>query len=60
MTFAIPMRKQKLCLPQEIGDWNCSYCDWKDVCYPQGIFTTAVENGTLTVDEALANYGIGA
>ena len=44
----------------DIGDWNCSYCDWKDVCYPQGIFTTAVENGTLTVDEALANYGIGA
>ena len=27
----------------EIGDWNCSYCDWKGVCYPQGIFTLEVE-----------------
>ena len=44
----------------EIGDWNCSYCDWKGVCYPQGIFTTDVENGVLTIDEALAKYSIGA
>tara|TARA_R110002012_G_scaffold315755_1_gene530012 strand:- start:7767 stop:8879 length:1113 start_codon:yes stop_codon:yes gene_type:complete len=43
----------------DIGDWNCSYCDWKDVCYPQGIFTVDVEKGVLTVDEALAKYGIG-
>lgn len=43
----------------EVGDWNCSYCDWKDVCYPQGIFTVDVENGTLTIDEALSAYGIG-
>ena len=42
-----------------IGDWNCSYCDWKDVCYPQGIFTKEVEDGTLTIDEALIKYGIG-
>jgi len=44
----------------EIGDWNCSYCDWKGVCYPQGIFTTDVEDGKLTLDEALAEYSIGA
>lgn len=42
-----------------VGDWNCSYCDWKDTCYPQGIFTVDVENGILTVQEALAEYGIG-
>ena len=43
----------------EIGDWNCSYCDWKGVCYPQGIFTLEVEDGTLTIDEALAKYSVG-
>jgi hypothetical protein len=43
----------------EIGDWNCSYCDWKGVCYPQGIFTIPVEDGILTIDEALANYSVG-
>ena len=43
----------------EIGDWNCSYCDWKGVCYPQGIFTLDVEDGVLTIDEALANYSVG-
>lgn len=37
-----------------IGDWQCSFCDWKEVCYPQGIFTTDVEQGILTIDEALA------
>ena len=42
----------------DIGDWNCSYCDWKGICYPQGIFTVDVENGLLTVDEALANYSV--
>jgi len=42
-----------------VGDWNCSYCDWKDECYPQGIFTVDVENGVLTVDDALEKYGIG-
>jgi hypothetical protein len=44
----------------EIGDWNCSYCDWKGVCYPQGIFTLEVEDGTLTIDEALAKYSVGS
>ncbi len=43
----------------EIGDWNCSYCDWKGVCYPQGIFTIDVEDGKMTIDEALANYSVG-
>ena len=43
----------------EVGDWNCSYCDWKGVCYPQGIFTTDVEDGVLTLDEALAKYSVG-
>ena len=42
----------------EIGDWNCSYCDWKDTCWPQGIFTLDVENGILTIDQALAEYGV--
>ncbi len=42
----------------DIGDWNCSYCDWKGVCYPQGIFTIPVEDGKLTIDEALANYSV--
>ena len=43
----------------EIGDWNCSYCDWKDTCYPQGIFSVDVENGVLTANDALKEYGIG-
>ena len=43
----------------EIGDWNCSYCDWKGVCYPQGIFTIPVEDGVLTIDEALLKSGVG-
>ena len=43
----------------EVGDCNCSYCDWKGVCYPQGIFTTDVEDGVLTLDEALAKYSVG-
>ncbi len=37
-----------------IGDWQCSFCDWKEVCYPQGIFTIDVEQGILTIDEALS------
>ena len=44
---------------EEIGDWNCSYCDWKGVCYPQGIFTIPVEDGALTVEEALLKSGVG-
>jgi len=43
----------------EIGDWNCAYCDWKDTCYPQGVLTTAVESGSMTIEEALAEYGFG-
>ena len=43
----------------EIGDWNCSYCDWKGVCYPQGIFTIPVEDGILTIEEALLKSGVG-
>ena len=43
----------------DVGDWNCSYCDWKDTCYPQGIFSVDVENGILTAKEALTEYGIG-
>ena len=43
----------------EIGDWNCTYCDCIGVCYPQGIFTIPVEDGVLTIDEALANYSVG-
>ena len=37
-----------------IGDWQCSFCDWKDHCYPQGVLTTDVEKGILTVDEAMS------
>ena len=37
-----------------IGDWQCSFCDWKEHCYPQGVLTTDVEKGILTVDEAMS------
>ena len=30
-----------------------------NISYDQGIFTVDVENGLLTVNEALAEYGIG-
>jgi len=40
-----------------IGDWQCSFCDWKDVCYPQSVLTVDVELGILTVDEAVAQLG---
>ena len=36
----------------EIGDWQCSWCDWKELCYPQSVFTEDVESGKLTIKEA--------
>ena len=41
-------RSEKL----EIGDWQCSWCDWKELCYPQSVFTEDVESGKLTIKEA--------
>ncbi|MHA1286850.1 MAG: hypothetical protein ACTSPB_05540 [Candidatus Thorarchaeota archaeon] len=40
-----------------IGDWQCSFCDWRDHCYPQGVLTVDVEKGILTVEEAMSRLG---
>jgi hypothetical protein len=40
-----------------VGDWQCSYCDWKDECYPFGVLTEAVESGGLTKEEAMRDLG---
>jgi len=37
-----------------IGDWQCSFCDWKEVCYPQGVLTLDVENGIISAEDATA------
>jgi len=31
----------------EVGDWQCSYCDFKSHCYPVSVFSEDVENGIL-------------
>jgi CRISPR/Cas system-associated exonuclease Cas4 (RecB family) len=41
----------------EIGDWQCSYCDFKSHCYPVSVLTADVESGILTVNEAMAELG---
>ena len=41
----------------EVGDWQCSYCDFKSHCYPVSVFTADVESGVLTIDEAMAELG---
>lgn len=41
----------------EIGDWQCSYCDFKSHCYPVSVFTLDVEDGVLTLDEAMRELG---
>jgi hypothetical protein len=41
----------------EVGDWQCSYCDFKSHCYPVSVFTLDVEDGVLTLDEAMRELG---
>jgi hypothetical protein len=40
-----------------VGDWQCSYCDWKDECYPFSVFTELVESGELSVEDAMRELG---
>jgi hypothetical protein len=42
----------------EIGDWQCRFCDWKEVCLPYGVLTKAVEDGLLTPEAAMGQLGI--
>ena len=37
----------------EVGDWQCRFCDWKDLCYPQGVLTEDVESGTIKIVDAV-------
>ena len=39
------------------GSWNCSYCDWKDECYPFNTLTEMVENEEMTAEDALNQLG---
>ena len=41
----------------EVGDWQCSYCDFKGHCYPVSIFSEDVEDGVLTLEEAIRELG---
>ena len=41
----------------EVGDWQCSYCDFKSHCYPVSVFTHDVEDGGLSLDEAMRELG---
>jgi hypothetical protein len=40
-----------------VGDWQCSYCDWKDECYPFGVMTELVESGGITKEDAMRELG---
>jgi hypothetical protein len=40
-----------------VGDWQCSYCDWADECYPVGVMTELVESGGLTKEDAMRELG---
>jgi hypothetical protein len=40
-----------------VGDWQCSYCDWKDECYPFGVMTEAVESGEISKEDAMRELG---
>tara|TARA_B100000686_G_scaffold352965_1_gene456724 strand:+ start:2396 stop:3487 length:1092 start_codon:yes stop_codon:yes gene_type:complete len=42
----------------QVGDWQCRYCDWKEVCLPYGVLTKAVEAGLLTPEAALGQLGV--
>ena len=35
------------------GDFECNYCDFRDICHPQLSLTTMVENGAMSEEEAL-------
>ena len=36
-----------------IGDFECGYCDFRDICYPQLTLTKIVEAGGMTEEQAL-------
>jgi len=40
-----------------VGDWQCSYCDWADECYPFGVLTDKVESEELSVEDAMRELG---
>jgi|TARA_B100000902_G_scaffold39931_1_gene47484 hypothetical protein len=40
-----------------VGDWQCSYCDWADECYPFGVMTELVESGGITKEDAMRELG---
>jgi hypothetical protein len=40
-----------------VGDWQCSYCDWKDECYPFGVLTEGVESGEISQEDAMRELG---
>jgi hypothetical protein len=40
-----------------VGDWQCSYCDWKDECYPFSVMTELVESGGITKEDAMRELG---
>lgn len=40
-----------------VGDWQCSYCDWADECYPFGVLTERVESGELSMEDAMRELG---
>ena len=42
----------------QIGDWQCRFCDWGEVCMPFGVLTKAVEEGLLTPEAAMGQLGI--
>ena len=42
----------------QVGDWQCRYCDWSDHCLPYGVLTTKVEAELLTPEAAMGQLGI--
>ena len=42
----------------EVGDWQCSWCDWKELCYPQSVLTLDVESGKVKINDALSKLNI--
>ena len=40
-----------------VGDWQCSYCDWKDECYPFGVLTARVESEEVSPEDAMRELG---
>lgn len=45
---------------EPIGDFECNYCDFRDVCYPQLTLTGIVEAGGMTEEQAMESlYAAG-